>query len=143
MQTRRSKPGGDPVGPRAVSQRGAAAVELALVLPVLTVFLLGVVELGYAFFVQASVASAARVGVRSYAINHASAGAQATAVTVAAAGLPDPGALAGATFSGVCSAGAQTTLTLTYRYTSLTGLLDQLVGPRLTVTGIGSMRCGG
>ena len=46
------------------SERGAAAVEFALVLPVLIVLVLGIVEFGRAFQVQSTLAAAAREGVR-------------------------------------------------------------------------------
>ena len=139
--------------------RGAAAVEFALVVPLLVMILFGIMEFGYAFFIQASVASAARVGVRSYAINwntvavlnntaaQNEAAAQSTAIALAKSTpglvLSDFGT---ATISPSCTTttvGSQTTLTLTYRYHSLTGLLDGVLGPNIIVTGKGSMACGG
>src|SRR5665647_1496281 len=95
--------------------RGAAAVEFALVVPLLVMILFGIMEFGYAFFIQASVAGAAREGVRSYAIARAE----------SAPGLV-PGDFVNATISPSCTtttAGSRTTLTLTYKYRSLTGLL--------------------
>ena len=38
---------------RSGRDRGAAAVEFALLMPLLLVLLLGIMEFGYAFFVQA------------------------------------------------------------------------------------------
>lgn len=124
-------------------ERGAAAVEFALILPILTAILLAIMEFGYAFFIQASVASAARVGVRDYTIHYAKPNSQETARTLARSGVPDPAFFVTGTFSGSCSDGAQNTLTITYRYRSLTGLLDQLVGNNVIVTGKASMQCGG
>jgi Flp pilus assembly protein TadG len=124
-------------------------VEFALVLPVLAVILLAIMEFGYAFFVQASVAGAARVGVRSYVISYSDSkylndsAAQAAAVSVAKSTLPDPTRVVSATFSQSCTAGAQSTLTVTYSYHSLTGLLDSVLGSKVTITGKGSMQCGG
>jgi Flp pilus assembly protein TadG len=129
--------------------RGAAAVEFALVLPFLVMILFGIMEFGYAFFIQSSVASAARVGVRNYAINWKTTTAQDTAarntaIAVATSAVPVPGDVVGAAFTSPCvTPGSQTTLTLTYRYHSLTGLLDGVLGPNINVTGIGSMACGG
>ncbi len=124
-------------------QRGAAAVELALLLPVLTMILLAIMEFGYAFFIQASVASAARVGVRDYAIHYAKPNSQDTARALARSGVPNPAFFVNGTFSGICVDGAQNTLTITYQYRSLTGLLDQFVGNNVIVTGKASMQCGG
>ncbi|MHB1008796.1 MAG: TadE family protein [Propionibacteriaceae bacterium] len=42
--------------------RGAAAVEFALVMPVLVMIMFAIMEFGYAFFVQSSVAAAAAWG---------------------------------------------------------------------------------
>jgi Flp pilus assembly protein TadG len=125
------------------NERGAAAVEFALLVPVLMLILLAIIEFGYAFFVQASVAGAARVGMRNYAINYAVPDAQATAVALVRDGVPDTTAFVGGTFSGTCVAGAQGTLTVTYRYRSLTGVLDGILGDHVIVTGKASMQCGG
>lgn len=124
-------------------ERGAAAVEMALLLPVLAMILLAIMEFGYAFFIQASVAGAARVGIRDYVIHFTELDAKDTAVDMAKSGLPDPSSLVSATFSPDCVDGAQSTLIITYRYHSLTGLLDGILGSNVNVTGKGSMQCGG
>lgn len=124
-------------------ERGAAAVEFALLLPVLLTLLLGTIEFGYAFSVQAAVSGAARVGVRDYTIHYQSGGSQTTAINVAKAAAPDyAGTFVGASFTNACSAGSQTTLNLSYQYQSLTGWFDPFVG-NVTLTGKGSMQCGG
>ncbi len=122
--------------------RGAAAVEFALLLPVLTMILLATMEFGYAFYVQASVAGAARVGIRDYVIHYAQPNAQDTSRSLARSGVPIPASFVSGTFSGA-SDGAQNTLVITYRYRSLTGLLDRIVGDNVVVTGKASMQCGG
>jgi Flp pilus assembly protein TadG len=124
-------------------ERGAAAVEFALLLPILMMILLAIIEFGYAFFIQASVAGAARVGMRNYAINYPVANSQATAIALIQTAVPDPDSFVGGTFSAICTAGAQDTLTITYRYRSLTGVLDGIVGNNVIVTGKASMQCGG
>jgi Flp pilus assembly protein TadG len=128
--------------------RGAAAVEFALVLPLLVMILFGIMEFGYAFLIQAQVAGAARVGVRSYAINWNTTAAQDTAaqntaIAIAKSQVPVPADASGAFTSKCVTAGSQTTLTLTYQYHSLTGLLDGVLGPNIKVTVKGSMACGG
>ena len=48
---------------------GAAAVELALILPILVLIILGIVELGFAFNTQIGLTQAAREGVRVAAVD--------------------------------------------------------------------------
>jgi Flp pilus assembly protein TadG len=130
-------------------ERGAAAVEFALVVPALVMIMFAIMEFGYAFFIQSSVAGAARVGVRSYSINWATPNSSSTAVALAKSAAPDPTKVVNATFSvggvagATCTPGAQTTLVLTYQYHSLTGLLDGVLGSNITLTGKASMACGG
>ena len=130
-------------------ERGAAAVEFALVLPLLMMMLLAIMEFGYAFFIQATVAGAARVGVRYYTVNYNNTdpiiadSADDTAIAMAKSAVPNSDAVVGTVFTTPCSGGAQTTFVLTYRYHSMTGLLDSLVGTNMAVTGKGSMQCGG
>jgi Flp pilus assembly protein TadG len=124
--------------------RGAAAVEFALVVPLLVMILFGIMEFGYAFFIQSSVAGAARVGVRSYAINWTKPSAQTDATTIVKSAVPDPLAVLSVAYPSPCTTpGTQTTVVITYQYHSLTGLLDALLGPNIKVTGKGSMACGG
>jgi len=126
--------------------RGAAAVEFALVVPLLVMILFGIVEFGNYFFIQSTVAGAARVGVRSYVVNWTKTGADATAIDRARQAVPNGTAVVSAVFTPPCTpttVGSQTRLVLTYRYSSLTGLFDGLLGSNITVTGVGSMACGG
>ncbi|MCC6497785.1 MAG: pilus assembly protein [Propionibacteriaceae bacterium] len=130
-------------------ERGAAAVEFALLLPLLMMLLLAIMEFGYAFFIQATVAGAARVGVRHYVVNYNSndpttaANASATAIELAKSAVPDRNLVVGSVFTAACAGNTQTTFVLTYKYQTMTGLLDPIVGKNLTVTGKGSMQCGG
>ena len=134
---------------RSHQERGAAAVEFALLLPLLMMLLLGIMEFGYAFLVQASVAGAARVGARDYAIHYAEADAEANAI----AGAEDAATSAfkdlmivSATFLEKCDPAdpdSKSTFELKYQYTSLTGLFDGLLGSDVSITGKGSMQCGG
>lgn len=124
--------------------RGAAAVEFALILPILITLLLGVMEFGYAMFVQATVAGAAREGARNLAIYQNTSSAVQAAV---AAGQP-----AGVASSEVtpnasgCATGSASpgpvTVTIRHTYSGLGGL-SWFKLPDLTITGEGVMRCGG
>lgn len=131
-------------------ERGAAAVEFAIVMPLLMVLMVGIMEFGYAFFLQASVSSAARVGVRYYTINWNStnaatkAAAIQTSIEMAKLAVPDGTKVTAASaFSPLCAKDIQTTLVVTYKYGSLTGLLDSVLGSNIIITGKGSMQCGG
>ena len=121
-------------------ERGAAAVEFALVLPVLIVLVLGIVEFGRAFQVQATLAAAAREGVRIMAIEDDVAAARAAA-RAASASL-DP-ALTDANISvspASCAASAgNATVTISYRQPFFTSFF----GTGVDLTGEGVMRCHG
>jgi len=51
--------------PMNVRRRGQSLVEMALVLPILLLLLIGLIEFGRAFFIYAVVSNAAREGVRA------------------------------------------------------------------------------
>src|SRR5215213_7388542 len=51
-------------------ERGANAVEFALILPLLIVLVLGIAEFGHAFQVQGTLSAAAREGVRAMALRN-------------------------------------------------------------------------
>jgi Flp pilus assembly protein TadG len=125
---------------RLLGERGAAAVEFALVLPLLVLVFLGIVQFSQAFQVQAQLAAAAREGARVMALTTDSAQAQ-TAVQGAADSLDltaaqidvDPGPCAAET-TGTGSV----TVTVHYPIPLAWGLVN---GPELT--GKAVMRCGG
>ncbi|WP_426996564.1 TadE/TadG family type IV pilus assembly protein [Pseudarthrobacter sp. N5] len=123
--------------PRA-SERGAVAVEFALLAPVLIMLLLGIMEFGRAYNVQASLSSAAREGVRVMAISNDKTAA-GTAAKNAAVSLSPALTNANISFGGdPCTPGAQITLTITYTLSTITGI----AGP-FPMTGKGVMLCGG
>ncbi len=124
-------------------ERGAVAVEFALVAPLFLTVLLGIVEYGNFFRVQISVTQAAREAARAMAVADPTASAatqQASAQAAAAAASPTINSSAFQyTFSSpACSSGQTMTVTIKYSLSSLTGTM----GP-WTVTGISAMRCGG
>ncbi len=60
--------------PEFLDERGVAAMEFALVLPVLAVMLLESIQFGYAFFIQNNMTNAAREAVRASAVGSAAIG---------------------------------------------------------------------
>lgn len=112
---------------RKARQRGAAAVEFALVLPFLLMVVLGAIDWGWYFFVREVVTNAAREGARAGAVTTAANPTQA-AEDVARAyitnlGLSQPPAVAVNLTSSTVGATAVTTMnvTVTYPVGSLTG----------------------
>lgn len=123
---------------REPSERGAAAVEFAILLPVLLMLVLGTIEFGRAYNAQITLTNAARDGVRVMAIANDPGGAQ-TAAKNAAASVSTTIPTSDVTLStNVCSTGAQVTLTIKYTLSTITGI----AGP-FPMTGKGVMLCGG
>lgn len=130
------------------SERGAAAVEFALLAPVLIMILFGVMEFGRAYNVQIALSNAAREGVRVMAINNSESSAKAAAKS--AAGALDPALkddkivfkyqTTPATSPGrtACGMNVQVSVTIDYALTSMTGI----AGP-FAMKGTGTMQCGG
>ena len=104
-------------------QRGAAALEFAIVLPVLILLLVGVVDFGMVMGAQAQVSNAAREGARAGALTGLQPQAVG-AVTAAIAGMP-----------GATKAGTQTTVTCTTPAGSACSLTDSTsdTGSMITV----------
>ena len=125
------------------SDRGAAAVEFAIVVLPLIVLVMGIIDFGRGFSEQLALTSAAREGARVMAVQPHSASAARTATIAAANGLSPALASGQITISpATCTAGQSVTVTITYPLTSVTGMFDGLFsGNSLTATGV--MRCEG
>ncbi|BCW79507.1 TadE/TadG family type IV pilus assembly protein [Arthrobacter sp. NicSoilC5] len=120
------------------SERGAAAVEFAILLPLLLMLVLGTIEFGRAYNAQITLTNAARDGVRVMAINNDAAAAK-TAAQNAAASVSSTIPASDITLStATCSTGNQVTLTINYTLSTITGI----AGP-FPMTGKGVMLCGG
>jgi Flp pilus assembly pilin Flp len=119
------------------SERGAAAVEFALVLMLLVVLVGGIVDLGLAFNAQVSLTHAAREGVRVEAIGTGDPLAAAqNAFSAPGVGTPTPILIAGCPNS---TNTARLTMRATYNY-----VLLRVIGLNtVTLTSTGVMRCGG
>jgi len=118
--------------------RGAAAVEFALVLPILVALTFGAIEYGRAYSAQVTVTNAARVAVRSLVVGGTTATARAAAVT-AMTGLPNPSSIGTAGLAACPTDGTvpSRTVTVTYSFSSLTGFFFTT----RTITGTGAMLC--
>lgn len=125
---------------REEGERGAAAVEFALVLPLLLALILGVVEVGRGWDAKLALTGAAREGARAAATGEDVAGA-----VRAAAGSLDAGAIRVVAPSVPCdlarpTLGQQVAVEATYPYT-----WELPFAGRRTVTlrARSVMRCGG
>lgn len=123
---------------RPQQQKGSAAVEFAIVLPLLMMVVLGIMDFGTAFFNEASAAGAAREGVRVYAISSSSSATTLASGLMSTAGVPSP--IASVSPSPSCSASATAAMKVTWSQRSLTGFFPML---NVTRTYTAVMRCGG
>lgn len=126
---------------RSLRDRGAAAVEFALVVPILLTLVIGIMEFGRAYNIQTTLSNAARDGVRVMALQNDVAAAK-SAATGAAIGLGIPESDIEVTPLN-CAPEDSTptaTVTVTYPFELLSGFLPL---DDFTLTGTGSMRCNG
>jgi Flp pilus assembly protein TadG len=121
--------------------RGAAAVEMALVLPLLISMLFGVIDFGRVFNAEIQLSQAAREGARIAALGATAGDPVARAIAAA----PAPGFGGGGAVTGtavVCpaapAAGADGVVTVRFAFTFFLPLL-----PDRTLTQTARMRCGG
>jgi Flp pilus assembly protein TadG len=122
-------------------ERGATAVEFALILPLLIVLVLGIAEFGRAFQVSGTLSAAAREGVRVMALQNDPAAARA-AVRNAATSLDPAVTNAQITITPAsCPSTGNTTVRLTVTYPM--PFLTDFFGSGVDLTGTGVMRCNG
>lgn len=122
------------------SDRGAAAVEFALVLPLLLALTLGIIAFGHAFHIQSVLDNAARDAVRIYALQDSgnpAADARARAIESASTSIALTSGQIAVGPAG-CPAGRNARVTITLTDFQLLGGVGSL-----TLTGSGSMRCNG
>jgi len=119
------------------SERGAAAVEFALVFPILILVLIGIVEYGSVFNTQLMLTSAAREGARTMAVT-GSAGAARTAVIDAAVGTTLTAANVTVTPTA-CTSTGNVSVTVVYNKPYLTGLF----GAPVALEGKSTRKCFG
>ena len=126
---------------RRWSERGAAAVEFALIAPALLTLAVGIMEFSRVFNAQATLSAAAREGVRSMSLTSSPTAARTTAKSAAGnLNLTDAEiAVTPSTCATTETADATAKVTITYNFVFVTGMF----GSGLTLTGVGSMRCNG
>ena len=127
----------------ATNERGVAAVEFALVLPLLVLLVAGIADFGRAYHLQTTLSGAAREGVRAMALRN-DAGAARTAARAAAGPLAlSDGQISVSPGTGACLSTTANTVTATVTISYSTTYLSPLIGTTLDLEGKGVMRCGG
>lgn len=126
---------------RLSETRGAAAVEFALVVPILIALIVAIAAFGRAYNIQSSMAMAAREGVRIAAIEHDISAGKTVAGDVADYfGFPE--AVVTSDNSDPCDGPDQRAniqVKFEYDFFGLTGFFDSPIW----ITGKAEMRCGG
>lgn len=108
---------------RQHSERGAAAIEFAIVVPVLALILIGTIEIGRLEAATAAAADAAREAARSFSIGN-------SAVTAVAAGIAasnmdlQPAEFDVQPAADTCPAGGLAQVTVTHDFQFLTGIMQ-------------------
>lgn len=134
----------------ALIDHGAAAVEFALVLPLVLFILFGVIDFGRAYMAQIALTQAAREGVRVAALDPA---ADVEARVDAAATPLDPSKVAATVVTSCAGAAAgsnaEVKASMTFEFVTPIGAVAQLVGGsaslgnNINLVGRGVMRCYG
>jgi len=124
---------------RSDRERGAAAVEFALVLPVLLLLVLGMLEFSRVYNAQISITNAAREGARVMAVQNDPTAAAQAAVAAAPSVALSTGNVS--ITPSDCSATPNSTVqvSIAYQLPLMTGWF----GPTLALHGTGAMICGG
>lgn len=126
---------------RRWSERGAAAVEFALIAPAVLTLAVGIMEFSRVFNTQAVLSAAAREGVRTMALSSSPSAARTSAKNAATnLGLTDGQiAVTPSTCTTAETQDATAKVTITYNFVFVTGMF----GSGLTLSGVGAMRCNG
>ena len=128
---------------RRGSDHGAAAVELALLLPILMTVVFGIVQFGFYYNATIELSAAAREGARSMAITKVTSTATSAATTAAAnsCGVAgDPCTVSISTPTDTCPSGTDVTVQVVRsNYTFISFVSSATVA----ISGKAVMRCGG
>ena len=123
-------------------ERGAAAVEFALVAPLLLLLVLGIAEFGRAYNISTTLSAAAREGARTMALQNSTSAARAAA-QAAAPGVSLSSSQISVTPAACPAAGTGSTTLVTVRITYPMAFVSGLFGSSVTLHGTGVMRCNG
>jgi Flp pilus assembly protein TadG len=127
------------------AERGAAAVEFALVLPLFLLLLLGMVDFARAFNIQLTLSDAAAQGARTLAVGGTTSAARSAADAALASTLVSPSEVTYPTAVTCPTTGAPGTATAsmtvaTTNFQFLTPLIGSMLGT-LTIKGSAARQC--
>lgn len=125
-----------PAPRKSLADRGAAAVEFALVLPLFLVLVFGIVEFGRGYHTKTTLTHAAREGARVAALNI---GDPVQAARQAAPSL-NQGLLQVSVSASPCTVGQPVSVTVTYPVVYNVPFVND---GTWTISETGTMRCGG
>ena len=133
-------------GLRAAHERGAAAVEMAIVIPLLFLVVAGIIDFGRFFFFQIQLTNAAREGARA-AIVMAPNATVISRASAAVAGVPAPTVSVIASCAVGSTANASVKVQAPFSWIILKPMIA-LVGKKTlanpgSIAATGVMRCGG
>lgn len=107
-------------------ERGQALVELAVLLPVLMIMLVGIIDLGRVFYHSVVIANAARDGARAGGGDYTLTSGQVCNTVIAAA---PPGLVTNCTVApGARVSGGDIFVTAQYRFVPITPMLSNWIG---------------
>jgi Flp pilus assembly protein TadG len=118
----------------AQRDRGAAAVEFALVLPLLLLIIFGIVDFGRMLNAKILISEAAREGARAAAI--AGAGAATPRIEMVVQGLPVSVSISGCPSTPDPTANATVTITHEFQFVTPLNVIAGFAEPTLEATGV-------
>ena len=127
---------------RAHGERGASAVEFALVVPLLLLFLFSVISVSRALQVQSTLSGAAREAARAYSIDSDAGAARSQAIYAASASAISLGSGDISIAPGSCknaAPGTDVTVTITIQFQPTGSFAGGIAFP---ITGKAVYRCG-
>lgn len=124
------------------AERGAAAVEFALVAPLLLLLVLGIAEFGRAYNISTTLSAAAREGARTMALQNSTSAARAAAQS-AATGVSLSTSQISVTPAACPTGSTGSTTLVTVKITYPMTFVSGLFGSSITLHGTGVMRCNG
>jgi Flp pilus assembly protein TadG len=133
---------------RAARERGAAAVEFAILFPVLVMMLFGIIDFGRLLYAQVTLTQAAREGARQDALANSLGISTSTIQSNTAAAATNLGLTASSVTVTPCPAGStqttQAVVQVKYTFSFSTPLISLVGLPSTkTITGTGYMPCQG
>jgi hypothetical protein len=132
--------------PAVKRERGAAAVEMAIVIPLLFLVVAGIIDFGRFFFLQIQLTNAAREGARAAMVMapNATVGTRASA---AAAGVPSPTVNVLASCTSGSTANASVRVQAPFSWIILKPMMSVMGNKTFAdpafIAATGVMRCGG